>query len=84
MREAIKALKEAVRINPEAADTHHYLGLAYYQTNQFEEALAEFEKAVALDDEDPDYHYNLANTSYDLGTLKGPPKNGPLPSNCAR
>lgn len=60
MREAIKALQEAARINPEAADTHNYLGLSYHQTNQFEEAIAEFRAALDLEPDDPDYHYNLA------------------------
>ncbi|MFZ2960465.1 MAG: tetratricopeptide repeat protein [Candidatus Ozemobacteraceae bacterium] len=69
LREAANELQKAAQINPKTPDTHHYLGLCFHQMNQLQKAIEEFRMAIQLagDIPEPDYHYNLANTSYDLG-----------------
>ena len=49
---AIGILNEAVKLDPDNANTLEYLGLAYLKANQREKAIATFEQAVKLDPED--------------------------------
>jgi len=43
-----------------ALKLHYNLGLAYDETQQYDEALAEYEKALKISSLDPDLHYNMA------------------------
>src|SRR6185312_2052105 len=45
---AIKTIGQAVAIKPDAADPHHFLGLAYEHMGRLEEAIASFRAALAL------------------------------------
>ena len=48
------------QFSKEALKLHYNLGLAYDESRQYDEAIAEYEKAFAIDDSDPDLHYNMA------------------------
>lgn len=48
------------QFNKEALKLHYNLGLAYDETRQHDEALAEYEKALKISQLDPDLHYNMA------------------------
>jgi Flp pilus assembly protein TadD len=45
-------MREAVRVDPDDAEAHYDLGVALNEAGQRAEARAEWEKAMALDDED--------------------------------
>jgi tetratricopeptide (TPR) repeat protein len=51
-QEAIPPLQQAVALRPDVG-THYALGNAYYETKQYELALAEDQAAAALDPKDP-------------------------------
>ena len=54
----IKACKQAIRLNPDDAETHYNLGNAYHQLNDRDSALEQYKILKKLDTE-------LANTLYD-------------------
>ena len=65
----IEELKQAIRINPDDADAHANLGLAYFSLGVYEEAIEEFKQAIRIN---PDYinaHYNLG-FAYNLSNDK--------------
>ena len=64
---AIHLLREVVATGKAFADAHHLLGLAYSLVGQREEALAEFDRALALNPRYVDAHLNRAVTLNDLG-----------------
>ena len=64
---AIHLLREVVATGKAFADAHHLLGLAYSMVGQREEALAEFDRALALNPRYVDAHLNRAVTLNDLG-----------------
>jgi tetratricopeptide (TPR) repeat protein len=57
---AVDDLKKAIELNPNLADAHVSLGMAYYQMNMTEDATAEFEKAVLVDPNNLRAHIYLA------------------------
>lgn len=72
--EAVLALQEAVRLNPELAEAHFRLGLGYEALGKHEEAESEYKKAVetykkylAENDNDAEAHYQLAQSYANLG-----------------
>jgi tetratricopeptide (TPR) repeat protein len=44
-----RAYREALRINPKLAVTHHNLGVAYYRLRRLADARSEFDRALQLD-----------------------------------
>ena len=72
--EAVQAFQEAVKLDPDLAEGHFRLGLGYESLGKREEAEAEYKKAIAaykkyLEDNrnDPEAHYDLAQTYAGLG-----------------
>ena len=57
--EAIEALKQAIRINPDDADAHYNLGLFYSLSNDKDSALEQCEILKRLDPELADKLFNL-------------------------
>jgi Flp pilus assembly protein TadD len=47
--QAITELEQAAQLLPEASDVRNHLGIAYLEAGRNDEALREFEEAVALD-----------------------------------
>lgn len=64
---ATECFETSVKINPEHADGHCYLGTALRETKQFKRALNHLNKAVELAPDHALAHYNLATTLHDLG-----------------
>ena len=56
---ALEQLTHAVRLNPNSADAHNLLGLAYSFRLKPATAAEHFEKAIALDPDFSDYHMHL-------------------------
>jgi tetratricopeptide (TPR) repeat protein len=50
-------MEKAVQKMPNSAPVHHYLGLSLEASQQTDKALAEFSKAIELDDSFADAHY---------------------------
>ena len=72
--EAVLALQEAVRLDPDLAEAHFRLGLGYEALGKSEEATEEYKKAVATykkylaeHDNDSEAHYDLGQTYAGLG-----------------
>ena len=60
-------MKKGNEIDPEDADTHCNLGLAYYEKEMYDEEIAEYKKTIEID---PNYavaHNNVAISYYDKG-----------------
>ena len=57
--DAVRYLERAVQIDPDDADAHANLGVAYYQTGDVARAIASFERAVALAPDRADHRANL-------------------------
>jgi len=60
-----KALKEAPRL----ADALHLLGLARYQQDDAEAGAGFIQRAIAIDERNPLYHFNLGNVHKARGQL---------------
>ncbi len=54
MSEAIEAYQNAVRLEPDLAEAHWNLALAYATLNRPADAIAEFEAFIALRPESPE------------------------------
>ena len=72
--EAVLALQEAVRLDPDLAEAHFRLGLGYESLDKREEAESEYKKAVETykkyleeNDNDAEAHYQLAQSYANLG-----------------
>jgi hypothetical protein len=59
-REAIKAFKESIKINPNIAETHYGLGFSNFRLGKFREAADAFKKATVLQP-------GMANSYQELG-----------------
>jgi len=60
------SLQTVLEIYPDHAPAHHDLGGAYYQNGDNDNALAHFEKAVAIDPDNADYQKSLADFYYSV------------------
>jgi tetratricopeptide (TPR) repeat protein len=59
---AIEAYKQAIRIDPDAADTYYNLGNVYFALDNYSKAIEAYKQAIRID---PDY----ANALYNLGNV---------------
>jgi tetratricopeptide (TPR) repeat protein len=64
--EAIKALKEIVKIRPKFALAYQALGNAYLNHSNADEALANFNKAKECDPKEPANYLNIARVYFEL------------------
>ena len=67
--QAITCYKEALAIEPRAANAHYNLGLAYREKRMLDEAIKEFEKAVEINPDSVERHYNLGISYYQKGMI---------------
>ena len=69
-KEAIAIAKKAMRLNPNGkADYPFHLGLAYYMTGQYEEAIAAYKRALTRSPKFVPAHRFLAILYSDLGRM---------------
>ncbi len=59
--EAAKSCEGALRIYPNESEYHEILGLAHMKENRLGDSLRELRKAVELEPEPAQYHFNLAS-----------------------
>lgn len=72
--EAVAAFQQAAKLDPDLAEAHFRLGLAYEALGKEEDAEAEYKKAVDAykkhldgNDDDAEAHYNFGQTYANLG-----------------
>ena len=53
------SIQAALRINPDYADAHYNLGVAYEQQDRTDEAIREYQAALRVNPDYADAHYNL-------------------------
>ena len=70
-REAIKAFKESIKLNPNTAETYYGLGFSSFRLGRFRDAADAFKKAVTLDPQMAKAHYGLSLAYQELGNTKG-------------
>ncbi|HEX6718910.1 MAG TPA: tetratricopeptide repeat protein [Pyrinomonadaceae bacterium] len=66
-REATKAFKESIKLNPNFAEAHYGLGIANFRLARFREAVDAFKKATTLDPNMAKAHYGLSLAYQELG-----------------
>ena len=70
LEEAIPCYQQALRINPNYAEAHHNLGLAYYYLGKLEEAVGEYKQALRIAPNCAEAHNSLGQTYYFLNKLE--------------
>jgi Tfp pilus assembly protein PilF len=60
-------LERALQLDPKLADAHLQLAIIYSARNNFEPAIAAFQKAIAIDPKLEEAHYRLAQTYTRIG-----------------
>src|SRR5689334_9499529 len=70
-REAIKAFKESIKLNPDTAESYYGLGFSSFRLGKFREAADAFKKATALNPEMAKAHYGLSLAYQELENTKG-------------
>ena len=66
-REAIKAFKESIKLNPNIAESHYGLGFSNFRLGRFREAADAFKKATVLSPDMAKAHYGLSLAYQELG-----------------
>ena len=66
-REAIKAFKESIKLNPALAEAHYGLGFSSFRLGRFRDAADAFKKAIALEPRMAKAHYGLSLAYQELG-----------------
>lgn len=64
---SIEYYKKAVELNPNSAESYHWLGNAQFTVGLYEEAGESFKRAIELDPDNLTYYYPLANLQEELG-----------------
>src|SRR5689334_15177730 len=66
-REAIKAFKESIKLDPNTAETYYGLGFSNFRLGRFKDAGDAFKKATTLDPQMAKAHYGLSLVYQELG-----------------
>lgn len=66
-REAIKAFKESIKLNPNIAETYYGLGFSNFRLGKFRDAADAFKKATVLSPTMAKAHYGLSLAYQELG-----------------
>ncbi|HEY4426012.1 MAG TPA: tetratricopeptide repeat protein [Pyrinomonadaceae bacterium] len=69
-REAIKAFKDSIKINPDDAEAQYGLGFANFRMGRFRDAADAFKKASVLQPRMAKAHYGLGLAYHELGMEK--------------
>ena len=70
-REAIKAFKEAIKLNPNMAETHYGLGFSNFRLGRFKDAADAFKRAINLQPRMAKAHYGLSLAYQELNNTSG-------------
>jgi Tfp pilus assembly protein PilF len=66
-RDAIKAFKASIKLNPNVAEAHYGLGFANFRMGRFRDAVDAFKKATQLSPQMAKAHYGLSLAYQELG-----------------
>ena len=80
-REAIKAFKESIKLNPNIAETHYGLGFSNFRLGRFRDAADAFKKATVLSPAMAKAHYGLSLSYQELGMERATDGRVPDPGN---
>ena len=69
-REAVKAFKESIKLEPNVAEAQYGLGFANFRMGRFRDAVDAFKKATTLDPDMAKAHYGLSLAYQELGMDK--------------
>ena len=69
-REAIKAFKESIKLNPNVAEAQYGLGFSNFRMGRFRDAADAFKKATVLEPRMAKAHYGLSLAYQELGMEK--------------
>jgi hypothetical protein len=70
-REAIKAFKESIKLNPNVAETYYGLGFSNFRLGRFRDAAEAFRKAINLSPRMAKAHYGLSLSYQELNNTSG-------------
>lgn len=70
-REAIKAFKESIKLNPNVAETYYGLGFSNFRLGRFRDAADAFKKATVLQPSMAKAHYGLSLAYQELNNTSG-------------
>ena len=70
-REAIKAFKESIKLNPNVAETHYGMGFSNFRLGRFRDAADAFKKAINLSPRMAKAHYGLSLAYQELNNASG-------------
>jgi Tfp pilus assembly protein PilF len=71
LSQALEALRSALAAEPDFADAHHYLGIAYSASGKWGEASREFTAASQKKPSDPEIHFNFGVALVRQGDWQG-------------
>ena len=69
-KDAIEAYKQAIRIDPDYADTHNNLGAAYGNSGMYKDAIEAYKQAIRINPDFAMAHINLGYAYGNLGMYK--------------
>ena len=67
LEEAIKGYDEAIRLDPQDADSYHKRGFAYFNLGQYERAIEDYDEAIRLNSQYTDAYIARGNAYANLG-----------------
>ncbi len=72
--DAANAVKEAIRLEPDHAEAHSYLGIVYTNMSLYAEGIQEFKTAIRLDPHDSGARFGLGKVCSSLGERASAPE----------
>jgi Flp pilus assembly protein TadD len=72
--EAVSALRQAMKLDPENADLHRELGITFLMAKEWKRARVEMIEAIRIDQNDADAHNGLGYALEKLGDIDGAAK----------
>ena len=67
---AIEDAREEVRRNPDDAEAHYNLGIAYGESSKWKEEIEAYKQAIKIDPDYRDAHYNLGYSYCESGKYR--------------